>query len=344
MLYFSLDSASFASMTPQFLASILPLRQTACLKMKLDGLISHFVCFKKDLTATHHQELYFLLGQCDDQEVINVIGDAVATMKENNWSDYFNMIVRAAANDNPPIRYEAFKKLRDIFRYDWELIEKFVLVKGKDYVSHIISALLTGLRGTGCAAEDAKLRELIVECFGAMGALDPVRFRSIDDDSKSKNNLSTSIAISGQMNSFVVMYLSELCREFQEVKDTTNFDFCACLIQIVLKEFNVKQNDEDRVWKYLSKENQELITPMFNTKYQMEHGTGIRDLSTPIYLSDHGKTFDSWLTNWMCYLIMCITEKEEQAFALFRKSMNVLKTNVRIITFIIPFVASKFLS
>lgn len=329
-------------MTTQILASILPLRQTSCIRKKVDGFISHFVCFKKDLTAERHQELYFLLGQCDDQDVIKVIGDAVTKMKDNNWSDYFNMVVREASNDNPPIRCEAFKKLREIFRYDWELIEKYVLVKGKDYVSQIISTLLAGLRGTGSAPEDAKLREIIVECFGAMGALDPVRFRSIDDDGKSKNSLSTSIAISGQMNSFVVLYLSELCREFQEVKDTTNFDYCACLIQIVLKEFKVSQYAEDKVWKFLSKENQELITPMFATKYQMEHGKGVPDLTIPIYLSDHGRTFDSWLINWLCYLIMCITEKEKQAFDLFRKSMNVLKTNVRITTFIIPFVASKF--
>lgn len=309
----------------------------------MDGLISHFVVFRKELTAERYQELYFLLGQCDDEDVLKLIGDAVRKMKENNWSDYFNMVLGEAANDNPLIRYEAFKKLREIFRNDWELVEKFVLVKGKDYVSKIISMLLAGLRGSS-QSEDSKLREIIVECFGALGALDPVRFRSNEDDGKSRNSLSSSIATSGRVSSFVVLYLTELCREFEEVADTTHFDICACLIQIVLKEFKVSQSAEDQVWKYLSMENQQLITPMFATKYQMEHGKILSDQSLPIYLSDHGASFESWLTNWNCYLIMCITEKEKQVFDLFRKSMNALKTNVRLTKFVIPFVASKYMN
>lgn len=329
-------------MTPQILASLLPLRETPSVRTKVDGLVSHFVVFKKDLTAEHYEDLYFLLDQCENLEVIEIVGNAIDKLKQKSWSKYFNMVVNYASHENPPIRYEAFRKLRDIFRFDWDKVERFVLVKGQQYVSQMISTMMSGLRGTG-NSEDEKLREIIVDCFGCIGALDPVRFRSGDDDgSGNVNKIATSVSISCEIHVFVLLYLRKLIKEFMEVKDTTNFDYCACLIQIVLKEFKVNPNDEnDKIWKWLKDEQREIVTPMFTTKYQMDNGVDIPALACPIYLSEAGQSFETWLINWMCTLISYLTVSEPLAYSLFRKSMNVLKTNIRIATFVIPFVACK---
>lgn len=330
-------------MAVQILATILPLRQTASLIPRVERLMTYIIQERQPASVPHYHEMYFLIENINNPALRQIIETAVKKLKKTDWTSYFNMIAKQCASENPPVRYEAFKTLHEIFRSEFSLIETNVIAKGQEYVSGIITTILNGARGSG-SIEDEKLRHIIVECIGCMGALDPLRFRSIEHECDSKRTLSTELASSCQLNTFIVRYLGKLVDEFQEVKDTTNFDYIACLIQIALKEMDVNPSvPDDPIWSQLTKEQQETITPMLSTKYQMEAPTNTKDIPSPVYLSAHGNNFENWLVNWMCVLISCIKARKDtlKAHAMFLKSMSVLRTNVRICSFIIPFVASK---
>ncbi|ODN03482.1 Serine/threonine-protein kinase atr [Orchesella cincta] len=338
----NLDAEHFGPMASQILAAVLPLRNSP-LRNDVDCLISHFVVFKKKLTEPHYHELYFLIehlkkGDNEDTrtksekaKVINAVGGKINEMK-NNWLEYFMMIVKESSHENVHIRYQAFSKLLDVFRHESSNFENKVLTRGQMHVSQVISALLAGLRGD---SSNEKLKTLIIECLGNVGALDPVRFRSEDDDLRTKSRCTT---YSGQMTTFAVLYLQELIREFQEAKDTTSFDYCACLIQQVLQEFKVFPTNEDPIWSCISPASQHHIMHLLTTKYQMDTTSPPPTVYSPIYLSEHGLTFDSWLLNWLTVLISCITTEELRAHSLFNKNKYLLRRNPRIAAFIIPYV------
>ncbi|CAL8133853.1 unnamed protein product [Orchesella dallaii] len=339
----NLDSKHFGSMASQILAALLPLRDSA-LRNDVDCLISHFVCYKKDLTKPYYCELYFLIDhlkkgdtvdtktKSEKATVIKAIESAVNDLIDKSWLDYFMMVVKESSHENIHIRYQAFSKLLNVFRHEPNF-ENRVLARGQLHVSQVISTLLAGLRGDW---SDEKLRTLIIECIGSLGALDPVRFRNEDDDVGTRSRCT---AYAGQMTTFGVLYLQELIREFQEAKDTTSFDYCACLIQQVLKEFKVEATDNDPIWSSIPSASQHHIVHLLTTKYQMDTNIPLPTVCSPVYLSEHGRAFDSWLLNWLTVLISSITTQEPTAYSLFNRNKYLLRRNPRIAAFIIPYVA-----
>jgi hypothetical protein len=60
----------------------------------------------------------------------------------------------------------------------------------------------------------------------------------------------------------------------------------------------------------------------------------------PIYLSDHGKNFDKWLSNWISAMSFAV-KVETPAWELFQFSKHLVSRNNRIASFLLPYVASK---
>lgn len=339
IFYYSLDSETFKTMICDILAALLPFRESPSLRAPVDNLISRFVCFRKRETEGVHQQLYFLLDQCDAEDVKVAVGDAVTALKTSSWFDYFHMLIEAAGHENLHIRYQAFRKLIDVFKYDRDLVYKTVLAKGQKYVSQVISTILTCIR-CGGNSDDEKLRLLAMNCFGLLGALDPDRFRVGDCNTNTRT--SSTLATSFDLNYFGALYIQDLCREFNEAKDTTCFDYCGCLIQIALRELQVKQDSNNFIWKFLPQDAKNMTTPLFDSKYWVEPVNNFPIVQYPIYLSENGKTFEAWLFNLLNFLIDCLTVEHQKVYNLFVKSKSLywLGKNTRIATFIIPFVAS----
>lgn len=344
VLIFSLDVESSTSLTVPIIAAILPLRQDLLLRSQVDGLISRYVCYKKEETKEQHLKLYFLVDQCSDPEVVNAIKASIASATENSWLEYFNMLVKEINRSNSLIRYQAVRKLAEVMKHSSSNIEKYILAKGYLGTSYVISALLTGLCGAvGGKPEDEKTRVEIANCFGNLGALNPSQFLNVHEDIKSQHK--SRLAVASQIKTFCLFYLEELIREFNNAKDATNFDYCVCLIKNLFLDFDVQMTGTDYIWSRLTKENQELIKPMLETKYFMGVEEKLPNFERPIYLSDHGKTFDDWLLNWLTVLITYIQPpidpSNSNAYALFSKNKFLLRKNARIAAFILPHVASK---
>lgn len=76
----------------------------------------------------------------------------------------------------------------------------------------------------------------LAESLGSLGAVDPYRFKYSHDEKLWRKSTHV-MTVEG--SAFCAKYLDILIREFQEADDTTDFDFCACLIQQLLQHFKV---------------------------------------------------------------------------------------------------------
>lgn len=179
---------------------------------------------------------------------------------------------------------------------------------------------------------------LLAESFGSLGALDPYRFKDPEGE-ELKRKTTPTFTVTGPH--FAARFLDLLIREFQESEDTTDFDYCACLIQQVLKHFNVQPLQNDPVWYTMSNSARQLIEPLLTSKYKVEKALPKPVMSCPIYLSENGKCFDRWLSNWLSLMITYVKEGTP-AYELFKFTKYMIPRNNRIASFLLPYVSSKF--
>jgi len=188
------------------------------------------------------------------------------------------------------------------------------------------------------ATRDADYETLSIlgECFGALGAIDPYRFRDQADEA---NKTSLNQCFTTNCPDFALKYLDLLIREFQEAEDTTSFDYCACLIQQVLKHFAVEPTPNNKIWSHLSPSLRTLVEPLLTSKYKVEKEIQKPIVEGPIFRSEHGKTFEQWLSNWLCIMISHVDETSSHS-KLFKSSKYMIPRNSRIASFLLPFVTS----
>jgi hypothetical protein len=180
---------------------------------------------------------------------------------------------------------------------------------------------------------------LLSESFGSLGAVDPYRFRDFADEAI-KRRIPPTFTVDGE--DFASKYLELLIREFQEAEDTTDFDYCACLIQQVLKHFAVAATNTNKVWMALPSSSRELVEPLLISKYKVDKELPKPNLKCPIYRSDSGRNFEQWLSNWLGLMIACVKEGAGSgADKLFKFSKYMIPRNSRVASFLLPFVASE---
>lgn len=96
---------------------------------------------------------------------------------------------------------------------------------------------------------------------------------------------------------FVVNVLTELIRALQVEVKTQNLDRYSLAIQEILKVYSVSPNENLSgyyIWRKFNEAQQELMRPMLYSKYLNVQSTNF-NLSTPIYGSNIGTSFHSWI-------------------------------------------------
>jgi len=139
---------------------------------------------------------------------------------------------------------------------------------------------------------------------------------------------------------FALKYLEELIREFMEATDTTDFDYCAFVIQQVLKQYAIQASLNDPVWSKLSNTFRTNIESLLTSKYSVKKPK-LPYLTCPIYLSDYGMTFESWISHWLLLMISYIDESEPEALNLFNNSKAYIPRSPRVSSFLLPYGACK---
>lgn len=241
LLSSSLENVAFTQLSVQILAAVSTLHQF--LPSQVESLISYFIHTKRDLTAGLYSELYFVSELSKDPNVINPIKEAVDGNRTDSWTNFFETLVKESVNENSHIRLRAISKLQGLLSQDYDTVKNFVLDSEHPVVSQLLSSFLNAARDG-----DRTMLMRLAESFGSLGALDPYRFSNARDEEMRRKS-KPILTVDGP--SFAAKYLDILVREFQESDDTTDFDYCACLIQQLLGHFGVRYKFEKGSYIYI---------------------------------------------------------------------------------------------
>ena len=214
------------------------------------------------------------------------------------------------------------------------------LILRSESIDPVIGDLISSLMAAVSIQEsDDKVRMFAGDCLGKIGPLDPGKLGitvNLAGAIKDIFNLDQILDIFS--DEFCADLLKELVRaklSFAEVKLS---DYCAYSIQEVLKVYEInpdsRENDfSTKVLLQLPCGIMEKINPLFNSQYCHDVFTKY-EISSPIYLSDRGKTYSDWLFYWSHHMVDKI--KNERAKNLFEACLPSIKKSSRFAEFMLP--------
>ena len=184
-----------------------------------------------------------------------------------------------------------------------------------------------------------KTEELSASCIGMIGALDPGRFDlkvQLSDNAR----FGLTIFTVGEVD-FLKFIIEELTRTLRGSVDTQNFDSCAFCIQEVIKLYRIQQSSDDPVWSRLSARAQDLMAPLFSSKYsRSNNNASAPQLPSPVYMTEHGRSLSKWLYNWSLKMTSVISSQELQKF--FEVVVSTVDKSEHMGLVIIPYVVCKY--
>lgn len=129
--------------------------------------------------------------------------------------------------------------------------------------------------------------------------MDPFRVSAQFFDKHDSTGVSTFDVLSPP---FLATFLDRLSQLLQGAYENSDFDVFAFTIQEVLRQIQIKAEQEDPVWKLLTSEARSVLGPMMTSKYILKREAE-PICSYPIFGSEKGKKFHDWACHFIYKLV-----------------------------------------
>ncbi|KAK2144551.1 hypothetical protein LSH36_748g02080 [Paralvinella palmiformis] len=330
-----LDLTVAGSMLSQIIVNLLPLIQTV--PHMAVPIVEYLVVENKQILHEHFHELYFLP---DNEELAHVNAILKPSTEGSGhqseaFSTHIQHLLKGVTHESVDVRQLALSKLKTLLRSNQSSLQHLVLSSetGDPIVSQIITKLLQG-----CRESDQTMRVLYAECLGELGAIDPGRLGLAK--SEPKRELAHFNATITEEN-FAFGLINELGKAFLRADNRRTQDCVAFAIQELIQFFAITRSPESStaggvLWRRFKDEVQEILTPLFESKYTITMAYDWSKQTKPIYHSKKCKNFEKWISTLTGYLASKV--RSEKPLRVLDACRGVIRFVSQISLFLLPYV------
>ena len=327
------DKSALVGLLPQILCKILPhLKSSPAQTLEM---FRYLLEDNVEEVKEQHYQLMFLRRIPELEEVLSSVGGRELGLRET-----LQGLILCLDSESVDVRLQTLKTLSIVLNDNIGGVQGLVVCS--DRTDPLVQRLVTSLMKAISSREpDSEVRSLSGLCLGRLGPLDPGRLEvfvseeGAEDEEKDRNRLLDVFSAE-----FCVELLQELVRAQASAREPIIAENCSYSIQEVLRinKINLQsKNPEDfsyRVWRRLSDVTQEKLTPLLTSHYMHSPSTSRPPLTSPVYLSQHGRTYRDWLLNWTMALVSLISNSKKRE--LFEVCLVALKRDLTIGDLLLP--------
>ncbi|CAH0564186.1 unnamed protein product [Brassicogethes aeneus] len=324
-----ISSCDIESLGPQLatiFVSILPLVES-CPK-KVNEIFKYLIVDNEVYTRDYIPDLFFVNNANVDKPILSQIKKHLKCLEQLNLKEKIKRFLKYLKHETNEVRIQALKHLKVLMEQNREELDQMIL--GYNGIDQVIVDLIDILM-LACREKDSSLKLACGNVIAELGAVEPSHLpRRYAQDSK-------SFSFFIHEDSFIVNTLNELTKAFQAEKNTQSMDRFALAIQEILKSYEISPEEnsaKSRLWRQFPESQQELMLPLLSSRYMMAPSED-PNFTYPIYGSNVGMSFDSWLNNWTYSLILSLPNEIKTLLLACSPSM---KQDHRILIHFLPYI------
>ncbi|XP_057666885.1 serine/threonine-protein kinase ATR-like [Diorhabda carinulata] len=294
---------------------------------EVNDMLNYLIIQNEIHMKNHIPDLFFVSHNKINLEIIMVIRKYLELFEKNNLKQKIQRFLKYIMHESTEVRIQGLKQLKTYLEQDREALDQMIL----DYngIDATIVELIDVLT-TGCREKDETLKLACGDLFGELGAIEPSHLprRYTQED--------TSFCFYINEDTFIVNSLNELIKAFQAEKNTQSMDRYALAIQETLKGYEISpdpHSNKHYLWVQFPDTQREVMLPLLSSRYMIAQPVLATNLTTPIYGSTSGSTFQAWLYNWTCSLISSLPDERKTLLKVYLPSM---KQDQRILMHFMP--------
>ncbi|XP_056649111.1 serine/threonine-protein kinase ATR-like isoform X3 [Diorhabda sublineata] len=283
---------------------------------EVNDMLNYLIIQNEIHMKNHIPDLFFVSHNKINLEIIMVIRKYLELFEKNNLKEKIQRFLKYIMHESTEVRIQGLKQLKTYLEQDREALDQMIL----DYngIDATIVELIDVLT-TGCREKDETLKLACGDLFGELGAIEPSHLprRYTQED--------TSFCFYINEDTFIVNSLNELIKAFQAEKNTQSMDRYALAIQETLKGYEISpdpHSNKHYLWVQFPDTQREVMLPLLSSRYMIAQPVLATNLTTPIYGSTSGSTFQAWLYNWTCSLISSLPDGRKTLLKVYLPSMK----------------------
>lgn len=183
-----------------------------------------------------------------------------------------------------------------------------------------------------CNDQDQTLSTLAASCLGELGAVDP---GFLPRTLKPKNEHPLSV----HDPEFAYLALTEICKGFQNARNSVDMDAFALAIQELLKLYSISPESNNNLWSRFPDQTQALMIPMLTSRYKYQDNKK-NTIPDVIFGSKEAGTHLEWANLWAVKLISFC--KDDRAVNIFRACEPSLKRDTTVLHLFLQYILRKF--
>ncbi|XP_017770441.1 PREDICTED: serine/threonine-protein kinase atr-like [Nicrophorus vespilloides] len=296
---------------------------------KVNDILIYLVRDNEEALKDFIADLFFVLD-CEkvDYAVIEIVKRYMQEVTSSDFKEHLKHFLKYLSYETNEVRIYGIKYITVLLKQNREELDRMIL--GYNGIDDCVVELLDILT-LGCREEDVTLKLACGECIGELGAIEPSHLP------RKYTPQDTSFSFFITDPNFIVNTLNELTKTFQSEKNTQQMDRFALAIQEILKFYSIspdRNSQNNELWKQFSDSQQELMIPLLSSKYTMVQAIGDIKVS-PIYGSNFGSNFQTWLYSWSISLIYSIRSNKKTMFEACAPSM---KQDQKTLMYFLPYI------
>ncbi|CAH1797711.1 unnamed protein product [Owenia fusiformis] len=328
----SLDMASLGPMLSQIIVILLPLFNQ--LPNQVAEIFRFLIVKNRVQLEPHFHELYFMPESRELADINEVLAKFTAGhSKRASLQIQISHLLNGVSHESLDVRLRALKKLRQLLHT--HQVELHYMVMGKETSDPVISQLVSALL-SGCRESDPTARNLVGECLGELGAVDPGRLDlNVNDDNKDMAKFHADV----NDDNYGYDLINELVRAFLAAENTETQDCSAYALQEIASVYGISNTAGNhtagkKLWLRFPGHIQEILVPLLHSKYKVTSSENWSQVPKVIYGSHKGKYFEKWISTWTGYLITMV--KDTKASMIFKSCSVVVKHDHNTALYLLP--------
>ena len=323
------ELSALVSILPQILIGVLP-----HLESSPQSTLKIFSFLLKDNLSHFQDELSQLVFLPPHSQLDSLLGRGTG----RDLKEVLLSLIRCLESESVAVRSQTVRTLSVLLDNNIGGVQGLVVCS--DRTDPLVTKLVNSLMAALSSREpDAEVRYLAGLCLGQLGPVDPGKLDFVVnlggdlEDEASRRTVLDVFSVG-----FCVQLLQGLVRGQASAREPVIAENCSYSLQELLRIYKIDQwSDENsfsqQVWNRLSAPTQEKLLPLFHSKYKHVPGP-LPHLPSPLYLSQHGRTFRDWLVNWVTSLIPLIADESKRK--LFQVCLPALKKDLTIGEVLLP--------
>ncbi|XP_023017943.2 serine/threonine-protein kinase atr isoform X2 [Leptinotarsa decemlineata] len=305
--------------------SVIPLLES-CPK-KINDIFKYLIIENEATVKSYIPDLFFVKNPKVDHEVLLLIKNYLKPLEKCTLKEKISRFLKYLTHEAMEVRIQGLKQLKTYLEQSREELDQMILdYNGIDPIIIELIDLLT----LGCREKDEALKLACGEVIGELGAIEPSHIprRYVHEEK--------SFSFYMNEDSFVVSSLNELIRAFQTEQNTQNLDRYALAIQEMLRAYEISPDTSSKkfsLWEDFPDSQKEIILPLLSSRYMISHCILPTNLPSPIYGSNSGASFQSWLFNFTSSLISSLPHDKIEFLKVILPSM---KQDKRVLMHFLP--------